>query len=80
MCATPLLDSSGYVISFGKQTYSRLGRKEAKDIDVPLGPGRMDERGDIDVTGLVAGELRPHISAVEVICFKACIAWEGVGI
>ena len=55
---TLVLDTDGRVSSLGKQTYGRLGRRDADcNSDAPLGPGPVDNLEDVKVTGVVAGEL-----------------------
>ena len=65
---TLVLDTAGRVTSFGKQTYGRLGRRDAMDIDTPLGPGPVDDLEGVDVDGVVAGELTSHASARDEGC------------
>jgi len=54
---TIALDTTGRVTTFGKQTYGRLGRRDA-DVESgePMEAGPVDNLDDVPVTGVVAGE------------------------
>ena len=53
---TLALTEEGEVLSFGLQTYGRLGRKEANtSSDKPLGPGLVELPGEDGVIAVAAG-------------------------
>lgn len=55
---TLALTKEGEVLSFGLQTYGRLGRKEANtSSDKPLGPGIVELPGEDRVIALGAGRV-----------------------
>lgn len=54
---TLALTEDGAVLSFGLQTYGRLGRKEANtSSDKPLGPGRVEVADEATVMAVAAGD------------------------
>jgi hypothetical protein len=64
-CHTLALTSAGQALSFGLQTYGRLGREDADvGLDQPLTPGPISNLDGISVTGIAAGQLKstPHAS------------------
>lgn len=68
-----VLDTAGCVMSFGKQTYGRLGRRDAMDIDEPLGPGPVDNLEGIYFAGVVAGEPIPRICSRWIVSRPAML-------
>ena len=50
------LTQQGSLLSFGLQTYGRLGRTAANpNSDAPLAPGQVDGVEDVDIASIVAG-------------------------